>query len=315
MDLPRIKLNYPVGFAIAYFLTRFVFRTVTIIASMLFTLKGRAADLDVKSQKGCTVLVSPKDDLAKGRTYVTETSSGKKVKIRVTKMKSKGAVARIVSKSRRCPKLFGETLALGSKRLKKKFYAGVQASAGQFTFRQPFIPTDVNSTSDESIAQNINGLAGLGFTGGGTARFVVWSTVALDLGIGVLSSTASGSTKLTNGEPYVVTGKFLETVIQPGVVAVRCFSSRLLCRGGGTFAIPINSSLTIESPNLNLVSPLKYTRMGGDFSLGVNFSDNFSLQLGAQITQSKGEFQFPEYELTPVQVLTVFIFGGLSAVF
>jgi hypothetical protein len=212
---------------------------------------------------------------------------------------------------------------MGSKKLAKSFYVGVQASVGQFTFRQQFTPTDLSGASSESLSQNIDGLAGLGLAGGATARIVVWSPVAIDLGIGVLSSSTTGETKLTTGDPYVVKGKFLETVIQPGIVAVRCFTSRLLCRGGGTFGIPIDSSLTIESPKLTSASPLKYTRMGGDFALGVNFSDNFSLQLGAQITQSKGEFQFPASEeqgfegsdITPIQVLTVFIFGGLSAVF
>ena len=282
-----------------------------------------ASEIEVKSQRGCLVSVSPRDNLEKNRTYKTETSSGKKVKIKVIKFKGSSARARIVSRSKRCPRLFGETLSLGSQKLKKRFYAGIQASVGQFTFRQPFVPTDVSGASDESLSQNINGLAGLGFTGGATARFVVWSPIALDLGVGVLSSTAVGSTKLANGEPYKVTGKFLETLIQPGVVAVRCFTSKLLCRAGGTIGLPIKSSLTIESPKLTTSSPLKYTRMGGDFSFGLNFSDHFSLQLGAQVTQSKGEFQFPASEeqgfegseITPIQVLSVFIFGGLSAVF
>lgn len=277
--------------------------------------EAMAESFEVRSQSRCTVSVYPRSGLSRGRTYVTETGSGKKVKIKVIRYKGRNAIARIVSKRKRCPKLFGETLSLGGKKLKKSFYAGIQGGVGQFTFRQPFIPTDEASTSEEVVEQTINGLAGLGFTGGATARFVVWRSLALDLGVGVLSSTATGSTKLTSGEPYVVKGQFLETVIQPGVVAIRCFSARLLCRGGGTFAIPIKSVLTIESPQKNLESPLKYTRMGGDFAFGVNFSDNFSLQLGAQITQSKGEFQFPEYDPTPIQVLTVFIFGGIAAVF
>jgi len=299
--------------------------TVLVVAALMcfHFNEGHGSELEVRGQKGCLVNLSPRDGLVRNRTYKMETASGKQVKIQVSKFRGNVARGKIKSRSKRCPKLFGETLTIGSQKLKQSVYIGANASVGQFTFRQQFVPTDPGGASEESLAQNIDGLAGLGFSGGATARFVVWSPVALDLGVGVLSSTAVGSTKLTNGEPYVVTGKFLETLIQPGIVAVRCFISRLLCRAGGTFGLPIESSLAIESSKLTTLSPLKYTRTGGDFSLGLNFSDHFSLQLGAQITQSKGEFQFPAAEeqgfdgteITPVQVLTVFIFGGISAVF
>lgn len=292
----------------------------SILAGFLESPDAHAAEIVVLKQKGCTLLLSPSSGFSKDQLVKAETSSGKPLTFRVTTVRGKKAFAKMTARSGRCFSVAGQTLSAdgNSFRRKTKLSFGVTGSGGQFTFRQPFVPSDIEADSSQDVqaSQTVNGLSGLGFSASGLIRYEFKTPFAVELGVGALSSTTSGKTKLVNGDDYLVEGKFLEIMLQPALAITSCMSARLFCKAGGVFAFPIKSSISVKTNILAESAPLKYTRMGGEFAAGINIGPNLALLGGTQISQDKGSFKFDSSEQSVnIGVLTVYVFGGVAAVF
>lgn len=296
---------------------------LTSIAGFLLTPDAQAAEIDVVKQKGCTLLLSPGSEFSRGQLVKAETSSGKILTFRVTALKGKKAFAKMIARSGRCFSVAGQTLSTESKAKvrKTKLSFGVAGSGGQFTFRQSFEPQDIETDSSQDVqtserSQPVNGLSGLGFSASGLIRYEFKKPFAVELGVGALSSKTSGKTKLVDGDDYLVEGKFLEIMVQPALAITSCMSARLFCKAGGVVAFPIKSSISVKTNIIDVSAPLKYTRLGGEFAAGINIGPNFALLGGAQISQDKGSFKFDSSEQAiSIGVLTVYVFGGVAAVF
>ena len=291
-----------------------------VFAGLLTSPDAHASEIEVLKQKGCTLLLSPGSDFSKGQLVKAETSSGKALTFRVTALKGQKAFAKMTARAGRCISVGGQTLSLDGKttRRKTKLSFGVMGSGGQFTFRQPFVPSDLeaDSSPETQKAQTVNGLSGLGFSAGGLLRYEFKTPFAVELGVGALSSTTTGKTKLVNGDDYQVEGKFLEVMLQPALAITSCISARLFCKAGGVFAIPIKSTISVKTNILAETAALKYTRMGGEFAAGINIGRNLTILGGTQISQDKGSFKFDSsIDAVSIGVLTVYIFGGVAAVF
>lgn len=285
---------------------------------------AEAAALQVLKQKSCSILVSGASGLSKGQNISVQTSKGQTLELKINRIKGDKAMALIAKKSVRCPRVSGQSLALDSalSGQHKKFAFGLTASAGQFTFRQPFVPNEVTDSGETLQGQTVSGLSGVGFTGGILMRLGLKGPLALELGTGALSSTTLGKTTLSNNETYTVTASFLEVMAQPALVLSHCLSPRLFCRAGGVFGFPIGSKLEVKTSTYTNTADLKYTRMGTELALGVNLGKNFVVSGGTQISQDKGSFSFKNsqdsstpIEVIQIAVLTVYIFGGLTVVF
>jgi hypothetical protein len=105
-------------------------------------------------------------------------------------------------------------------------------------------------------------------------------------------------------------------MLQPALAITSCLSARLFCKAGGVFAIPIKSTISVKTNILDESAALKYSRMGGEFAAGINIGRNLTILGGTQISQDKGSFKFASsIDAVSIGVLTVYIFGGVAAVF
>ena len=289
-----------------------------------FSNFAHANDLEILKQKKCTFLVTPAAGLTVGEALEAQTSSGRRVTLRVRKKSNKNAMLTMRGRDGKCPRIRGSFVlggpsGGGSGVSRKSFYIGVNGNAGLFTFRQRFSPAlevdaDGNETGEQP--QPVNGLSGVGFSGGLVFRYVPSFPFGLELGLSALSSSPSGKTVLANNDDYLVSTKLTEVVLQPAASFSRCLHKRIYCRIGGVFGIPINPKLTIKSSEVFMETIMKYKRMGGEFVAGFNIASAFTITAGTQVSLVKGSFNFSsEMEEVTLSPLSVYIFGGLLMVF
>lgn len=275
---------------------------------------AKAADFEVLKQKKCTLLIMPSDGLRNGESFQAETTSGRSLTLLVTKKSKRNATVTINSKGGKCPKVSGTIYALGKSGSGKKFYLGVMLNAGLYTFKQPFAPQPANE--NETAPQPINGLSGIGYSGGALFRYMAGSSLGIEAGVAALSSTTTGKTLIGNNDDYIVTAKFTELVIHPALSITKCISARLYCKLGGIIGIPLSGNLSIVSTDISLQTALNYKRFGGEFAAGLNLGSAFTLVGGAQISSVKGSFKFSEEtDVVNLSPLTVYIFGGIVSAF
>ncbi|MEN9825779.1 MAG: hypothetical protein RI953_1524 [Pseudomonadota bacterium] len=299
--LLKMRLLSRVGYSVALFF-------------LLFSQYAKASDFEVLKQKKCNLLIAPSDGLRVGESFQAQSSSGRNLNLRVTKKSKRNAIVTISSKGGKCPKVSGSISSTSVAGGNKKFYFGVMLNAGLYTFKQPFAP--VAASENDTTPQPINGLSGIGYSGGALLRFMPTSSLGIETGFSALSSTTSGKTVIGNNDDYIVTAKFTELVIQPALSITKCISTRLYCKLGGIFGIPLSAKLSITSTDLALETNLNYKRFGGEFAAGLNLGSAFTLAGGAQITSVKGSFSFPpDGEVVSLSPLTVYIFGGIVSAF
>jgi len=297
-----------------------VFR-LAVLLMLSFSINAWSAELEVIKQKNCTVLLKSSDTLSKGQVLRAQSSSGRSVTLRIIKAGGSTAQARITPRGGSCTQISGQTLSVGSRSRGKKFNLGVVANVGQFTFRQPFLPFDpeVEPGSEEQKKQEIVGLSGLAFSGGLVARYSFNKSLGLELGATFLSAKISGKSTLVGGDEYLVEANFSEAVIHPALVFPQCFTSLLFCKAGGIVGFPVKATIATKSTSTSESTAVKYRRLGGEAAVGVNLGKNVTLQGGAQICNSSGSYAFaslPEEQRTQnFKVLTVYVFGGVVAVF
>ncbi|MEN9529988.1 MAG: hypothetical protein RI932_1861 [Pseudomonadota bacterium] len=308
-NLPRLRAAVLFEIAVKAVLT------VLILPS----LEARASDFEVIKQKSCTILLKPAQGLSKGQVLKAQSSSGKSVTLRVVKLSGGKAQARLIPRGGKCAQVSGQTLSIGAIADKaKKFNLGIKANAGYFTFRQPFLPfdPDVEPGSEDQKKQEIVGLSGLAFSGGLLARYSFNKKIGLELGASVLSTKISGKSTLVGGDEYLVEANFMEAVVHPALVFPQCLTSRLFCKLGGVVGFPIKATISTKSTVTNESAPVKYLRLGGEAAAGVNLGTSVTLLGGAQIGNDSGSYKFESLpEAQNFKVLTVYIYGGLVAVF
>lgn len=297
---------------------------ICFLAGFCFSSSAHANDLEILKQKKCTFLVTPSAGLTVGETLEAQTSSGRRVTLRVRKKSKKNAMLTMRGRDGKCPRISG-SFALGGASgggggaTRKSFYVGVNGNAGLFTFRQQFSPfptvdADGNETGEQP--QPVNGLSGVGFSGGLVFRYMPSFPFGLELGLSALTTSPSGKTVMANNDDYLVSTKLTEVVLQPAASITRCVHKRIYCRAGGVFGIPINPKLNIKSSEVQLETIMKYKRMGGEFVAGFNIASAFTITAGTQVSVVKGSFSFSsEMEEVTLSPLSVYIFGGLLMVF
>lgn len=290
---------------------------LTFAIALLFffaSQNAKANDFEVLKQKSCTLMIAPSEGLQVGESFQAQTSSGKSLNLKVSKKSKRNAIVKINSKGGKCPKVSGSISSMNNSGGKKKFYIGVMLNAGLYTFKQPFAPVAANE--NETTPQPINGLSGIGYSGGALLRYMPTSALGIETGFSALSSTTSGKTLTSNNDDYLVTAKFTELVIHPALSITKCISARLYCKLGGIFGIPLSAKLSIKATDLALETNLNYKRLGGEFAAGLNLGSSFTLAGGAQITSVKGSFNFSQdTEVVNLSPLTVYIFGGIVSAF
>jgi hypothetical protein len=85
---------------------------------------------------------------------------------------------------------------------------------------------------------------------------------------------------------------------------------------GGVVGFPIKATISTKSTVTNESAPVKYLRLGGEAAAGVNLGTSVTLLGGAQIGNDSGSYKFESLpEAQNFKVLTVYIYGGLVAVF
>lgn len=296
------------------------FHTPLITLSALWSFPASAIEIEILKQKGCKLLLSRSSELSTDQVIKGSLASGLPIELKVTSVTAGKAVAKMRARAGKCDSVAGELVLVGANKNQNinRFGIGLLGAGGQFTFKQPFSPKGSNASTNNSSSQElfVNGLSGIGYSGGLVGRVLLKNPLNIEISAQVLAANTTGKTDLPNGDTFTVTGKFLEYTVQPSIAFTSCISSRLYCKVGGVFGFPMKSSITVADSSFNATAPLKYQRLGADLAAGVNLGKKFSIVGGGQISQVKGSFKFEsESDAVNLAVLAVYVFGGFVAVF